>query len=109
MQAEALQIFDKAGFITSLYLPWYLHDLSDDELAEEIDTLNSIKIKFPNLSFSSSYTQYDLIRKYFPEKELYIWFVGHRSFKEYSSCRRIIKDKNVLARSEERRVGKGVR
>lgn len=107
MQAEALLIFEEAGLKTSLYLPWYLYDLTDDELAEEIATLNTIKNKFPEMAFSSSYTQYELIKEYFPEKELYIWFVGHRSFKEYSLCRRIIKDEKVLAALNSYRSFKG--
>lgn len=97
MQVEALLIFKEAGFKTSLYLPWYLHDLTDDELVKEINALDAIQNIFPEIAFSSSYTQYELIKNFFPEKDLYIWFVGHRFFKEYNLCRRIIKDDKVLA------------
>lgn len=107
MQVEALLIFEEAGFNTSLYLPWYLHDLSEEDLAEEIAALKSIQAQFPKVAFSSSYTQYDLIKEYFPEKELYIWFVGHRSFKEYSLSRRILKDDKVLAALSSYRSFKG--
>jgi len=97
MEVEALQIFKNSGFKTSLYLPWYLNDLNENELLAEIENLKKIESKFPDTAFSTSYSQYKLIRKYFPDKTLYVWIVGHHPIKDYFLCRKILKDDKVQA------------
>lgn len=97
MQPEALEIFENAGFKTSYYLPWYLLDLSEKELSEEIKSLKRIEKNFPKTAFSTNTAQYELIKKSFPDKKLYLWAEGHRPIKNYFLFRKILKDDKVIA------------
>lgn len=97
MQPEALEIFKKEGFKVTYYLPWYLHDLSESELLSEINTLKNMEKRFPQTAFSTNTSQYELIKKHFPDKELYLWAEGHRPVKDFFLFRKILKDTLVIA------------
>lgn len=97
MQPEALQIFEEAGFKTTFYLPWNLNDLTEKELSIQMNSLKKIEKDFPHTAFSTNTKQYELIKKYFPEKDLYLWAEGHRPIKDYFLFRKILKDDKVIA------------
>lgn len=97
MQPEALQIFQEVGFKTSYYLPWNLHNLSEKELLEEIENLKNIESGFPDTAFSTSSFQYELVKKNFPQKKMYLWAEGHKPLKNYFLFRKILKDPQVIA------------
>lgn len=107
MQPEALQIFRDSGFRTSYYLPWDLNELPAEELEKEIVVLKGIDKAFPDTAFSTASSQYELIRKYFPEKELYLWTDGHRPLFKYFLFRKILNDSKVIALLAHYRSSKG--
>jgi len=92
---ESLDIFTKAGFMTSYYLPNGLHKMEGNEFQKEIAKVILVLEKQPKIGISSSYRDYEIMHKYFPHKKKYLWIVGSFIRKNYPLITTVLDDKNV--------------
>lgn len=92
---ESLDIFTKAGFMTSYYLPNGLHKMGENEFQKEIAKVIRVLRKQPKIGISSSYRDYEIMNKYFPDKKKYLWIVGSFIRKNYPLITTVLDDKNV--------------
>lgn len=92
---EALELFNDAGFQTSYYLPVGLSKKSTFELDLAIDTIQLALSKNKKMGVSSSYLDYEIMSKFFPERQKYVWKIDGLTFTNYSQTRKILKDTTV--------------
>ena len=97
-QPEVLPLFEVKGFKTSYYLPTNLHLKKGLELERSIDKIKETIISQPNISISTNYRDYKVLKEYFPEQNKYIWAItSFTGLSEYSKIRTILKDETVSA------------
>ena len=93
---EALQLFKKAGFKTSYYLPTQLFKLNKAQLEAKIKTINKHLALDKNLAISSSYEDYPIIAKHFPKRTKYFWtLIGPYRVDKFQQVRAVLKDTTV--------------
>ena len=92
---EALEKFNDAGFQTSYYLPVGLTKKSASELDSVIETIQLALSKNRKMGVSSSYIDYEIMSKYFPKRQKYVWKIDGLTFNNYSLTRKILKDTTV--------------
>ncbi len=92
---EALPIFTEKGFITSYYLPFGLHTETASGLNIEINKIKFILEKQPEIGISSDYKDYDIMKKYFPDKNKYLWMISSITERGFTKTRSILKDEKV--------------
>lgn len=92
---EALAHFTRAGYKTSYYLTPRLHQKTSADLKKEISNINRILELQPEIGISTSYEDYNIISRYFPNKTKYIWAISSPYKIKYSKVRRLLKDKTV--------------
>lgn len=92
---EALPLFTENGFITSYYLPSGLRNKKLINLTSEIQRINEILIKQPNIGISSNYKDYQILQEYFPNKDKYLWMTSSITERWFQETRSILKDKKV--------------
>ena len=94
-QAKELLIFEKKGFKTSFYLPPNLYNKDSLGLSKSIlEIKNIIKIQ-PNIAISTSFKDYNIIKKEFPNHQKYIWALVKPLHFNHFKIREILKDKSV--------------
>jgi hypothetical protein len=95
-QPEVLPIFDAKGFKTSYYLSTNLYLKKGLDLEKSIVEINAVIKSQPNISISTDYRDYKVIKHYFPKQNKYVWAItGLASFGEYSKIRDVLKDETV--------------
>ena len=102
---EYLDIFSKAGFTTSYYLPVGLSGLKEKDLLPKIEQIKDNIRQYPTTAISTNINDYELITNYFPKEEKYLWSIDKtytsRFFKNYLLMRKALKDptvKSILVR-----------
>lgn len=98
--SSLLNEFAKKGFLISYYLHWPgLYQLDENKLQK---TITKIKNElYPELSYiSSSYQDYEIMRKYFPHKNKLLWLskdevVKSNKYQEHLYRLKIISDPTV--------------
>ncbi|NHN26804.1 hypothetical protein FIA58_014050 [Flavobacterium jejuense] len=96
---ENASVFKEAGYITSYYLPPYLHSKTKDSLAYYITLIKTKSKEYPTDYISFDYTDYTIINKNFKNMKKLTWYVNQpiirkkifTKFKLYS----ILSDENV--------------
>lgn len=106
---EALGLFNDAGFKTSYYLPVGLSIKPISELTSVIETIQLALSKNKKMGVSSSYIDYEIMTKYFPERQKYVWKIDGLTFANYSQTRKILKDTTVKVVLSKFRSFKGNR
>ena len=66
-EAKVLPIFDRAGFLTSYYLPYGLSLRKPKDLEKKLSGIKRYIKYQPNLMLSSDYQDYAVVNKYFPK------------------------------------------
>lgn len=92
---EALPIFTKIGYKTSYYLPYGLRKKTEVELEIEINKIDSILKKQPDLGISSDYRDYNIMNQNFPKKDKYLWMTTSITERWFQETRSILKDEKV--------------
>ena len=92
---EALSIFSEQGFKTSFYLPYNLHQKQENELYKSINQIKKVLRSQPNLAISSNHRDYEIMKKYFPDTEKYIWALVYTLNLEFLTTKKILKDDKV--------------
>ncbi|WP_452600211.1 hypothetical protein [Pontimicrobium sp. MEBiC01747] len=96
LQPEALPVFEKQGFKTSYYLPPKLYLKEADDLKNSIAEIKRVIKSQPNISISTGYRNYQIIKTHFPNQNKYIWAINRVvNYAEYTEIRNILKDKTV--------------
>lgn len=106
---EALQIFIEQGFQTSYYLPFGLSEKSSFEIDKTIESIKLGLSNNPKMGVSSNYLDYEIVSKYFPERQKYLWKIDGLTFNNYSQTRKILKDTTVKVVLSKFRSFKGNR
>lgn len=96
-QPESLPIFTDYGFKTSYYLPSNLRLKDSLLLQNDILTIQKVLKSQPNIAISTDYKDYEIITKYFPNSEKYIWILVSNFNTEITQIRKILNDKTVQA------------
>lgn len=94
---ETLPEFSNAGFRTSFYLLPGISKTEKSKKEDEIKFINEVLSKQPNLGISSNYEDYDLMKKYFPATDKYLWIINSVTKHGFSKPREIFKDSTVKA------------
>ena len=92
---EALPIFTKIGYKTSYYLPYDLRKKTEVELEIEINKIDSILKKQPDIGISSDYRDYNIMNQNFPNKKKYLWMINSITKRWFTKTRKILKDSTV--------------
>lgn len=92
---EALPLFTEKGFITSYYLPSNLRNKKTVALASEIQKINKVLLKQPNIGISTNYKDYLVLQEYFPKKDKYLWMTTSITERWFQKTRSILKDEKV--------------
>ncbi len=93
---EVLPIFEKQGFKTSYYLPTNLRLKKTLDLEKSISKIKAIIKQQPNLSISTDYRDYEILKTHFPKQNKYIWAITNVTGpSEYSKIRNVLKDTTV--------------
>lgn len=92
---EALELFNDTGFQTSYYLPVGLSKKPTSEQDSAIETILLALSKNKKMGVSSNYLDYEIMSKYFPERQKYVWKIDGVTFNNYSLTRKILKDTTV--------------
>jgi hypothetical protein len=91
--------FKKEGYLTSYYLPPYLHTQEKDSLAYYIAEIEVTSKKYATDYISFNYKDYSIIKEYFPNTKKLSWFTGEVSFIKKLPSKgmlyTILLDKNV--------------
>lgn len=108
---QFLKDFEKAGFITSYYLPSELLSLNEEQLSKKITEINRQIISFPTSALSTNIDDYEIIAKYFPDHKKLLWSLHStlpkKGFKNYALTKKALNDKTVevLLVRVNRRIG----
>lgn len=94
-KANELLIFEKEGFKTSFYLPYGLYKKDSLSLSKNITEIKNVIRSQPNIAISTSFKNYDIIKKEFPEHTKYIWAIVKPIHFGHFKIREILKDKSV--------------
>lgn len=92
---EALPIFSASGFKTSFYLPQHLSAKDSQVLQQEIVKIEKVLEAQPDLGVSTTFSEYAILKKYFPARTKYIWSINHSKLKDYRLLQEILKDESV--------------
>lgn len=77
-QTKELQAFEQAGFKTSYYLHYPgLYTLSDEDLQAALEKINE-GMKYPTTYISAPIHDYDILKKYYPDKEMLLWLAENK-------------------------------
>ncbi len=93
--AKELPIFEKSGFKTIYYLPYELHKKDSLTLAKEILKIKKVILQQPNIAISSSFKDYNILKKEFPKHPKYIWALVKPIHFNHLKIRKILKDESV--------------
>lgn len=73
-QPALLQEFNRNGFFTSYYVPFFNPYLANDEaIVQYIDTIAANLHQYPTSALSGYYFQYPLLKKFFPAMPVLLW------------------------------------
>ena len=92
---DKLDKFNEAGFLTSYYLPYGLYKKKDKELKKQIEVIQEILEKQPNLGISANVNDYEIMLKYFPKRTKYTWALGRLYSNNFRATRKALKDSTV--------------
>ena len=87
--------FEKKGFKTSYYLPFHLHKKDSLSLSKSILSIKNIIKSQPNIAISTSFKDYNIIKKEFPNQSKYIWAILKPIHFQHFKIREILKDEYV--------------
>ncbi len=94
-EAKVLPIFDRAGFLTSYYLPYGLSLRKPKDLEKKLSGIKRYIKYQPNLMLSSDYQDYAVVNKYFPKHYKCFWAIERPINNKYDEIRTVLKDTMV--------------
>jgi hypothetical protein len=89
--------FEEEGFKTSFYLPSNLYKKDSLSLSKSISEIKKVITVQPNIAISTSFKDYNIISKEFPNHTKYIWAILKPLHFQHYKIRKILKDKSVNA------------
>ncbi len=92
---EVLPKFKQAGFKTSYYLPVRMYLKDSVALEKSLKDIRGVLEKQPDVSISTDYRDYEIIKKHFPNRNKYIWAILRWTHLEHKKVRAILKDEKV--------------
>jgi len=78
-EIQRLISFQNKGFQTSYYLPTDLQSLAPDSLLSVISKIKQLLASNPECYISAEFSDYPILKKYFPEKKKLLWFAVYGS------------------------------
>ncbi len=87
--------FKKKGFKTSYYLPYDLYKKDSLNLSKSILSIRNIIKSQPNIAISTSFKDYEIIKKEFPNQPKYMWAIVKPIHFQHFKIREILKDDSV--------------
>lgn len=94
-KALELKKFNELGFNTSFYLPTDLYKKNRENLSKNISRIRNIISENPNIAISTSFKDYHILAKEFPNHPKYIWALVKPVHFNHFKIRRILKDESV--------------
>ncbi|WP_299054358.1 hypothetical protein [uncultured Polaribacter sp.] len=93
--ANLLLQFEKVGFKTSFYLPSNLNKKNSLDLSKSLLDIKNVINKYPNVAISTSFKDYHIVKKEFPNHKKYIWAIVKPLHFNHFLIREILKDTSV--------------
>lgn len=94
-KVDLLKKFNNTGFKTSFYLPTNIYKKNSTSLSKDLINIKKVIIDNPEIAISTSFKDYDIINKAFPNHPKYIWALVKPIHFNHFKIRRILKDKSV--------------